>query len=133
MTDYRDAVDRRAPAITTTGNGEPRSRGHVIAYTDEPQVCIEYPDGHKEWWLARLTAVDPGPPTQAAQDRPRRDNTPTAGGTDGQDAPDASTGRLRVLAEAHAHEADRLAHTTAGITHALLAHFWLNNAQEQPR
>jgi len=35
------------------------------------------------------------------------------------------------LAEAHAHEADRLAHTTAGITHALLAHFWLNNARTE--
>ena len=41
--------------------------------------------------------------------------------------------RTLNLAESHAHEADRLAHTPAGITHALLAHFWLNNAQEQPR
>ena len=39
--------------------------------------------------------------------------------------------RLRNLAESHAHEADRLAHERAGLTHALLAHFWLNHARTE--
>lgn len=35
------------------------------------------------------------------------------------------------LAESHAHEADRLAESRAGLTHALLAHFWLNHARTE--
>lgn len=132
MTDYRAAVARKASAITTTGTGEPRSRGHIIAYTDEPQVCIEYPDGRKEWRLARLTLIDPEPPAQAAQDRPRRDDTPSDVGADGQDAPDASTGRTRDQAHQAAHHAQTQG-GQAGIASGLAAIAYAILAGQEPR
>lgn len=132
MTDYRAAVARKASAITTTGTGEPRSRGHIIAYTDEPQVCIEYPDGRKEWWLARLTLIDPEPPAQAAQDRPRRDETPADGGADGQGAPDAAQSDLRTLATDAAHHAQTQG-GQAGIASGLAAIAYAILAGQEPR
>jgi len=67
----------------------------------------------------RLTPEHAWSAAQAAQDRPRRDETPSDGGTDGQDAPDAAERHTRACLDA-IQEA-RTTGGTQGTTYALTA------------
>jgi len=51
---YRDPLQRRVEAFYGVGN-DIRGRGRVIAFSDAPQVLIQYEDGRKEWWRRDLT------------------------------------------------------------------------------
>ena len=76
---------------------------------------------------------EPKTPRQTNVTGAQSDGNATSAHPDRPTSTETADMRLRNLAESHAHEADRLAHTTAGITHALLAHFWQDQARtEQP-
>jgi len=101
-------------------------------------LLIEHPDGSKEWWLARLTDVMDEPPAQAAQDRPRRDETPDDGGRGGSGNPIAPEGRPRNSDAMRARYCARRATELggrAGIAEGLaaIAHALLAAQEDQPR
>ena len=76
---------------------------------------------------------EPKTPRQANEKAPVSDFQTEQAHPDRPTSTEPLNRRTLNLAESHAHEADRLAHTTAGITHALLAHFWQDQVRtEQP-
>lgn len=74
---------------------------------------------------------EPKTPRQTNEKAPVSDEQPEQAHPDRPTSTEPLNRRTLNLAESHAHEADRLAHTTAGTTHALLAHFWLNHARTE--
>lgn len=59
--DWRAAVGTATAElryVSTLGALEaPHAEGRVIAYCDQPQVCIETPDGERIWWRADLAHI----------------------------------------------------------------------------
>lgn len=55
MNEYHDWVSNKQPVAARYAIGDAvHARGKVIAYTDQPTVVIEEPDGTRVSWLASL-------------------------------------------------------------------------------
>jgi len=55
----RELIGKQAEMLYA-GSDRVRATGRVIAYTDQPTVVIEMPDGTRETWRADMTRVVPG-------------------------------------------------------------------------
>lgn len=55
----RKAVETGQRVIARGGPGDVHAIGKVIAYSNEPQVCIVTEGGRQVWWRADMTEPDP--------------------------------------------------------------------------